>query len=55
MRAGLNRILTGQILPTEQELQEKGRRYAWTFAVPAMVFTWIYWEWPDAATWWPFS
>lgn len=48
------RLLTGQILPTEAELQSRGRRYAWTFAIPAMVFTWIYWEWPAVPpSWWP--
>lgn len=38
-----NRVLTGQVLPTEQDLQERGRRYAWTFAIPGIVFTWVYW------------
>ena len=37
------RLLTGQILPTEAELQSQGRRYAWTFAIPAMVYTLFYW------------
>jgi Flp pilus assembly protein protease CpaA len=39
-----DRLLTGQVLPTQEELQEQGRRYAWTFGVPAIVFTWLYWE-----------
>jgi Flp pilus assembly protein protease CpaA len=47
------RLLTGQILPTEAELQEHGRRYAWTFAIPAAVYAWIYWEWPVPPGWWP--
>jgi Flp pilus assembly protein protease CpaA len=47
------RLLTGQILPTEAELQTHGRRYAWTFAIPAAFFMWIYWQWPQAPTWWP--
>jgi hypothetical protein len=37
------RLATGQILPTERDLQERGRRYAWTFAVPGLVYTWLYW------------
>jgi Flp pilus assembly protein protease CpaA len=37
------RVVTGQLLPTEQDLQERGRRYAWTFALPGLVYTWIYW------------
>ncbi|MCB0215476.1 MAG: prepilin peptidase [Caldilineae bacterium] len=47
------RLLTGQFLPTQAELQERGRRYAWTFAVPAMAYMWIYWAWPAAPSWWP--
>jgi len=39
-----SRALTGQWLPTEAELQERGRRYAWTFAVPALVYVWVYWR-----------
>lgn len=47
------RLLTGQILPTEAELQTRGRRYAWTFALPAMAYAWIYWNWPPPPAWWP--
>lgn len=38
-----DRVLTGELLPTEAELQERGRRYAWTFAIPGLVYTWLYW------------
>jgi Flp pilus assembly protein protease CpaA len=38
------RVVTGQVLPTETELQERGRRYAWTFGLPGIIYTWIYWE-----------
>lgn len=38
------RIVTGEILPTERELQERGRRYAWTFAVPGIVYVVRYWD-----------
>ena len=24
-----------------------------TFAIPALIFTWIYWEWPAVPSWWP--
>lgn len=37
------RLQTGQVLPTEEELQEHGKRYAWTYAVPGIVFAWVYW------------
>jgi Flp pilus assembly protein protease CpaA len=37
------RVVTGQLLPSEADLQERGRRYAWTFAVPGLVYTWFYW------------
>ena len=37
------RLATGQILPTATELEEQGRRYAWTFAVPGLVYLWLYW------------
>lgn len=37
------RLVTGQVLPTEKELQVRGRQYAWTFAVPGIVYTWLYW------------
>ncbi len=38
-----DRLATGQLLPTEEELQQRGRRYAWTFAVPGIIFVWFYW------------
>ncbi|MFN2250845.1 MAG: prepilin peptidase [Anaerolineae bacterium] len=37
------RVVTGQVLPTESELHERGRRYAWTFALPGIIYTLIYW------------
>ncbi len=37
------RLVTGEILPTRDELQSQGRRYAWTFAIPAIVYTVVYW------------
>jgi Flp pilus assembly protein protease CpaA len=38
-----DRLLTGQLLPTRGDLEERGRQYAWTFAVPGIVYTWVYW------------
>lgn len=38
------RIITGNVLPTRQELDERGKRYAWTFAVPGIVYTMLYWQ-----------
>jgi Flp pilus assembly protein protease CpaA len=37
------RLVTGQFLPTEKDLHERGRRYAWTYAVPGLVYLWLYW------------
>lgn len=42
-RSVRDRLLSGQVLPTEQDLHERGRRYAWTFAIPGIIYTWIYW------------
>lgn len=43
-RSMRDRLVTGQFLPTEEELQERGRRYAWTFAVPGFIYLWRYWD-----------
>lgn len=39
-----DRLATGQVLPTAEELQERGRRHGWMYAVPAIIYTWIYWR-----------
>lgn len=39
-----DRLVTGRFLPTEADLQTRGRRYAWTFAIPAAVYVWAYWD-----------
>jgi Flp pilus assembly protein protease CpaA len=39
-----DRLATGQVLPTEEDLQARGRRYAWTFAIPGIIYTWVYWK-----------
>jgi Flp pilus assembly protein protease CpaA len=38
-----SRLVTGQVLPTETELQARGRRFAWTFAVPGILYTVFWW------------
>ncbi len=42
-RSLTGRLVTGQVLPTEVELHERGRQYAWTLALPGIVYTWLYW------------
>jgi Flp pilus assembly protein protease CpaA len=32
-----------QFLPTEQQLEEKGRPYAWTFCLPGVLYLWFLW------------
>jgi Flp pilus assembly protein protease CpaA len=39
-----DRVVLGRILPTEEDLQTRGRRYAWTFAIPGILYTWVYWR-----------
>jgi Flp pilus assembly protein protease CpaA len=39
-----DRLVLGQFLPTAEELQQRGRRYAWTFAIPGIIYTWFYWR-----------
>jgi Flp pilus assembly protein protease CpaA len=43
LRSLRSRLVTMQLLPTEVELQARGRRYAWTFAVPAVLYAWLWW------------
>lgn len=43
LRALRDRVVTMQVLPTEAELRTRGRRYAWTFALPGIVYTLFYW------------
>jgi len=42
------RIIAFQFLPTEEDLRRRGRRYAWTYAVPGIIYTWFYWGGPGA-------
>ena len=37
------RLEEGHIFPTQQDLVEHGRPYAWTFCLPAAVYLWLLW------------
>lgn len=39
-----NRALTGALLPTEADLTEHGKPLAWTYALPAAIYVWPYWN-----------
>lgn len=42
--AGLReRARTGQWLPTDRELQVRGRPYCWTLALPGVIYLWWLW------------
>lgn len=43
LRTMVERVKTGQALPTEDELERKGERYAWVFCVPGIVYLWFFW------------
>jgi Flp pilus assembly protein protease CpaA len=32
-----------QLLPSEQQLREEGRPYAWTFCLPTVAYLWLFW------------
>jgi Flp pilus assembly protein protease CpaA len=37
------RLSEGALFPTEQQLAEKGRPYAWTFCLPGAIYLWFLW------------
>ncbi len=37
------RLSEGALLPTEQQLAEEGRPYAWTFCLPGVIYLWFLW------------
>ena len=43
LRGMRDRLVTGQILPTDADLKTRGKRYVWTYALPALLFMWVYW------------
>ena len=43
LRGALGRVLTGRFLPTEEELAERGKPYAWLFCLPGVIYAWLLW------------
>ncbi len=39
----VDRVQTGRLLPTREELEERGRPYAWTFCLPGAIYLWLLW------------
>ncbi len=37
------RLQAGSLFPTQRELEEEGRPYAWTFCVPGVIYLWFLW------------
>jgi len=37
------RLKEGAFLPTQRELEEEGRPYAWTFCLPGVFYLWFLW------------
>jgi Flp pilus assembly protein protease CpaA len=37
------RLSAGKLLPTREELEQQGRRFAWAFCLPGIVYTWWLW------------
>lgn len=37
------RISSGQIFPTQEELHTHGQQYAWTFCLPGLIYVWWLW------------
>jgi Flp pilus assembly protein protease CpaA len=42
-RALGQRLQRGTLLPTQRQLEEEGRPYAWTFCLPGVVYLWFLW------------
>jgi Flp pilus assembly protein protease CpaA len=38
-----NRLGRRNVLPTQEELKDQGRRYAWTFCLAGVVYAWLFW------------
>lgn len=43
LRSVVERLEANQALPTEDELEKKGQRYAWVFCVPGIIYLWFFW------------
>lgn len=37
------RLKEGPFFPTQRELEEEGRPYAWTFCLPGVAYLWFLW------------
>jgi Flp pilus assembly protein protease CpaA len=37
------RLRTGQLVPSGEELQERGRSYAWMYCLPGVIYLWLLW------------
>ncbi len=37
------RVRSGQIFPTHEELHAQGQQYAWTFCLPGLIYLWWLW------------
>ncbi len=38
------RVQNGQLVPTRDELRNEGRRLAWVFCLPSIVYVWWFWR-----------
>jgi len=43
MQEVAGRLSAGKLLPTREELEQQGRRYAWSFCLAGIVYTWWLW------------
>ena len=41
LRGAGQRIASGQVLPTEQELQTQGSPHCWSLALPGVIYLWL--------------
>ena len=39
----VGRFSAGKVLPTEEELEAQGKRYAWSFCLAGIVYAWWIW------------
>ena len=43
LRSIADTLTSGNPLPTEENLKRHGRRYAWTYCLPGIIYTWFFW------------
>ena len=43
LKEGVQRLRTGDLRPTRDELQQRGRSLAWTYCLAGMVYLWLVW------------